>query len=407
MKNGVEGKNLSIIRKLNSNLPARIQTRVGLTKEIPIKDSIRQGGVLSVVEYATLIDEISKELRKRNQGVTTAAGTKIDSLLWMDDVCLIHSDRDELQQMLDITNHVAKKYHIEFGAAKCKVVKIGKEPSSKLTLNGQILDEVEAYNYLGEMINNKGNLSAHITELEKKIQAATQNIITETGNKELKGIKMEAVWQLVDSIIIPILTYGAERWDPTKTELQQLQTIMNKALKTLLFLPKQTPTSILLQETGYLPIERMIKKKRVMQAHRILHKKGPSLNKSMTMNENSMWKSRTNEILEEYNLTGESLRISKQGLSRVLDTLNREITNQEIVEEATTKTKTKHWMENKTKLQEKGRPEYMTKLSRKQCNALMKVRRIMIPCKTNKKLNTRTMHSVGSARFTRKPKSTS
>ena len=384
MKNGVEGKNLSIIKKLNSNLTARIQTRFGLNKEIPFKDSIRQGGVLSVVEYATLIDEISKELRKRNQGVTTAAGTKIDSLLWMDDVCLIHSDRNELQQMLDITNHVAKKYHIEFGAAKCKVVKIGKGPSSKLTLNGQILEEVEAYKYLGEMINNKGNLSAHITELEKKIQAATQNIITETGNKEFKGIQMEAVWQLVDSIIIPILTYGAEGWDPTKTELQQLQTIMNKALKTLLFLPQQTPTSILLQETGYLPIERMIKKKRVMQAHRILHKTGPSLNKSMTMNDNSMWKSRTNEILEEYNLTGENLRISKQGLSRVLDTLNREITNQEIME-ATTKTKTKPWMENKTKLQEKGRPEYMTKLSRKQCNALMKVRSSMIPCKMNKK----------------------
>ena len=105
----------------------------------------------------------------------------------------------------------------------------------------------------------------------------------------------------------------------------------------------------------------------------------------MTMNENSMWKNRTNEVLEEYNLTGESLRISKQGLSRVLDTLNREITNQEIVEEATTKTKTKHWMENKTKLQEKGRPEYMTKLSRKQCNALMKVRSSMIPCKMNQK----------------------
>ena len=42
---------------------------------------------------------------------------------------------------------------------------------------------VEAYKYLGVMINNKGNLSAHITETEKKIQAATQSIITETDNK--------------------------------------------------------------------------------------------------------------------------------------------------------------------------------------------------------------------------------
>ena len=129
-KNGVQGKNLNVIKKLNSNLTARIQTRYGLTKEIPIKDSIRQGGVLSVVEYATLIDEISKELRIRKQGMKTKSGSVIDSLLWMDDVCLIHSDRNELQEMLDITNHVAKKYHIEFGAAKCKVVKIGRGPTS-------------------------------------------------------------------------------------------------------------------------------------------------------------------------------------------------------------------------------------------------------------------------------------
>ena len=138
-----------------------------------------------------------------------------------------------------------------------QIVKIGKGPSSKRTLSGQILEEVEAYKYLGEMMNDKGNLSAHITELERKIQAATQSTITETGNKEFKGIKMEAVWQLVDSIIMPILTYGAEWWEPTQTELQ---TIMNKALKILLFLPQQTSTSIL-QETGYLPTEREIKRK--------------------------------------------------------------------------------------------------------------------------------------------------
>ena len=192
---------------------------------------------------------------------------------------------------------------------------------------------------------------------------------------------MKAVWQLVDSIIIPRLTYGAEGWEPSKTELQQLQTIMNKALKTLLFLPQQTPTSILLQETGYLPIERVIKKKRVMQAHRTLYKKDPSLNKSMTTTENSLWRAATKEILEEYNLTEESLHISKQGLSKAMETLNWEITNKEIMEEASSKTKTKHWMDNKRKLQKIGRPEYMTKLSKKQCNALMKVGSSMTPCK--------------------------
>ena len=56
------------------------------------------------------------------------------------------------------------------------------------------------------------------------------------------------------------------------------------------------------------------------------------------------------------------------------------------MKEAITKTETMHWMENKIKLQESGRPEYMTKLRRKQCNALIKVRSSMIPCKTNQKI---------------------
>ena len=63
--NGNEGKYQRMIKKLNSNLNARIQTRYGRTRKINIKDNIRQGGVLSVIEYATLIDEIAKELKQR------------------------------------------------------------------------------------------------------------------------------------------------------------------------------------------------------------------------------------------------------------------------------------------------------------------------------------------------------
>ena len=173
-KNGIEGKNLRMIKKLNSNLTAKIQTRYGLTRKINIKVSIRQGGVLSVIEYAALIDEISKELRKKGLGLKIYENINIDSLLWMDDVCLIHHDLETLQEMLDTTNHVALKYHIQFGAAKCKVIRKGKVKKSKLKLNGETLEEVTTYKYLGEIINNKGNLSDHISEVEKKYEEPPQ-----------------------------------------------------------------------------------------------------------------------------------------------------------------------------------------------------------------------------------------
>ena len=139
----------------------------------------------------------------------------------MDVVCLIHHDQEKLQEILNVTNYVAHKYHIEFGAAKCKVVKIGKGTKSEIKLNNQILEEVTSYKYLGELINNKGNLENHLTATQSKIRAITAQIIAETSNKEFKGTKMKAIWQLVDATIIPILTYTAEGWNYTKEEIEK------------------------------------------------------------------------------------------------------------------------------------------------------------------------------------------
>ena len=172
-RNGVGKKNLEIIRKLNTGLTAQIQTKYGLTRKITIRDSIRQGGVLSVIEYATLMDEITKEISKNDMGLELRNGEKLRDLLWMDDVLMIHENAKEVQKMLDVTNHIALKKHIEFGAPKCKIVKIGRGPKTQIILNGVILEEVPAYKYLGNMINSKGNLEAQIETLKGKIHAAT------------------------------------------------------------------------------------------------------------------------------------------------------------------------------------------------------------------------------------------
>ena len=72
----------NIIRKLNQGLKAKIKTKDGITREINIKDSIRQGGVLSVLQYATVMDEIAKEIQKTNIGIEIpGSNTKIGCLL--------------------------------------------------------------------------------------------------------------------------------------------------------------------------------------------------------------------------------------------------------------------------------------------------------------------------------------
>ena len=70
-----------MVKEMNFNLTAKILTKFGLTREIKIKDSIRQGGVLLVIKYATLIDETSKELQQRNLGMPISEEETIGCLL--------------------------------------------------------------------------------------------------------------------------------------------------------------------------------------------------------------------------------------------------------------------------------------------------------------------------------------
>ena len=264
-------------------------------------------------------------------------------------------------------------------------MKIGKGPKSSIKLNDQILEETESYKYLGELFNIKGNMAAHIKTLEGKIHAATQNIIAETGNREFKGIKMQAIWQMAEAILIPILTYGAESWDLSKKEAEQVQTIFNKAIKTIMFMPSATPTTILLTETGFIPIEQVIDQKRIMQARRISEKPDSSLIKRLTPLNNSLWQAGTQKLLIKYNIEQELIEGKKGPLLRKINSNKVALIKRKIATETEEKTKTKHWAQLKDTIEPSKRPDYMNKLNRKQCNAILKTRSSMLPVKNNQK----------------------
>ena len=92
---------------MNTERTARIRMKHRLTRKITIKDSIREGGILLVIEYATLMDEITKEIQGREQRIKMENGETLANLLWMDDVALIHEETKQLQEIMDTTNHVA------------------------------------------------------------------------------------------------------------------------------------------------------------------------------------------------------------------------------------------------------------------------------------------------------------
>ena len=97
---------------------------------------------------------------------------KNGSLLWVDDVLIITTKTDELQQALDITDETSGTYHIEYGQSKSNTQIIGRrrKAEEQITFNlGDIpLEMTDKYKYLGLIQNSKNNHEDHITQCKEK-----------------------------------------------------------------------------------------------------------------------------------------------------------------------------------------------------------------------------------------------
>ena len=98
-KQGLKNRLWLTVKRLNENLTATINTHHGKTRPIKMKDNIRQGGVLSVIQFALLMDEISKNIHNENLGIQIDEKTKIGCLEWVDDIALLTKNSPEMQKM--------------------------------------------------------------------------------------------------------------------------------------------------------------------------------------------------------------------------------------------------------------------------------------------------------------------
>ena len=385
-KEGLETPEWIMIKKLNENLTATIQTKHGETREINITDSIRQGGVLSVIEYATLMDEISKEIKKKDLGIyIPSIDEKIGCLLWMDDALMITTDPVEHQEMLDITDEVAGVYHVEFGDDKSKNMLQGsKKDRPVFHIGDMILGQCEKYKYLGAIKNDKNNMKDHIKALKSKVEAAYQTILAITGNRDLADIEMESIWALVECTIIPIITYACETWNLNSGEEKEINSIMDNVIKRILMMPqKGTTRESLYIETGLLDPTTIQHKQRIMMNYRNTYSTNQRLKKLATSDEESLWKTLVETSCEKLQIWPAELIDDKWIVKSKVKEKAHEYFKNTLENDAREKSKVQFLLNSKDQWKPGNRAPYLNKLTRKDCNTIFRTRTRMIDVKNN------------------------
>ena len=115
-----------------------------------------QGEILSPILISFFLNDIEQYLQENIFDSITLDQISIYLLLFADDAVLISDLKEGLQRSLNLFGNYCKKWNLTINISKTKVMifsKGGRLPDEHFTLNGEELELVSEFNYLGPFKN--------------------------------------------------------------------------------------------------------------------------------------------------------------------------------------------------------------------------------------------------------------
>ena len=136
---------------------------------------------------------------------------KLNYLLYADDLLLLCKCRSDLQLRLSRLHKYTIKWGLKINIKKSKLIVFSKyrRRNHKLYINGEQLEQVDEYTYLGILFYRTGCLRQASLSLRKKASKASMSLLQALCKK---NISINILLNVFDNTVGPILTCGSEVW---------------------------------------------------------------------------------------------------------------------------------------------------------------------------------------------------
>ena len=261
---GVHGDMLGAVQSLYDGclLSMRVGGACGGSHSPSI--GLRQGCPLSATLFGIFIDGLHHHL----QTTCPEAGVQIRSLrltdlVYADDICLVASNSAQLQTLIDALATFCEALHMQVSVVKTKVMVVapGCSAPATFTCNGQHIEQVQSFKYLGLHFHASGNISHLIRPLKAK--ATGSWAVVQRRHTQLQcGNTVHLKLQLLQSILVPSVHYGCELWgmhSPGAATVNKaragLEQVYARFLRRICRVRFNTPSALLLTELGLSPLK--------------------------------------------------------------------------------------------------------------------------------------------------------
>ena len=148
------------------------------------------------------------------------SGRIINNLRYADDIILIAKSPNDLQQLLDKVDEVSRKFGLEISTRKTKVMVVAKERiMMHIYCNGELLEQVNSFRYLGSIITESGDCSK---DIKMRLGIGRSAIKSLECIWKDRSLSITAKKRVLQTVIWPVALHGAEAWTFKKADMKRI-----------------------------------------------------------------------------------------------------------------------------------------------------------------------------------------
>lgn len=221
----IDSRYTNLLKNIYDNATFHVKINEDLkTAKIKVNRGVRQGDTVSPKLFTLALENVFKSLQWEMKGVNID-GSYLSHLRFADDIVLMSSDIQELNDMIRQLNDASKNVGLEMNISKTKMISNTKE---RVYIDGKEIEKVEEYVYLGHTIRvGKENQTAEIGRRIRLTWSAFGKMRYIFKNS---GIPINLKRKVFDTCILPVATYGLETMAMTKKTAERLR-VMQRAME--------------------------------------------------------------------------------------------------------------------------------------------------------------------------------
>jgi len=218
---GMNKQVVETLKILYDKQQAAVRIEKELTEWFRIGKGVRQGCLISPMSFNSYSEKVMRESADELTMIgVTISGRTINNLRYADDIVLIATSREKLQQLLDKVNETSNKYGMEINTKKTKVMVVDREHERiNIKCNGAVLEQVESFRYLGAVIEHSGDGGREI-RARLGMARTTMNSLAVIWRDRALGTMLKL--RLMNALVWSVALYGCETWTLRKEDRKRI-----------------------------------------------------------------------------------------------------------------------------------------------------------------------------------------